>query len=136
MHQTARQLLRFGAVGIAGLVIDVAVLEAALALGAGFYGGRTLSFLAAASGTWLLNRLWTFRSETARANRGLAGEWARYVALMLAGGSVNYAVYALCIETSAQARTWPALAVAAGSLAGMVVNYASARWLVFRSGTT
>lgn len=133
MQRTARQLLRFGAVGIAGLAIDVAVLEVALALGAGFYGGRALSFLAAASGTWLLNRLWTFRSETARASRGLASEWARYVALMLAGGSVNYAVYALCIESSASARTWPALAVAAGSLAGMAVNYASARWLVFRS---
>lgn len=129
----ARELLRFGAVGIVGLAIDVAVLEAALALGAGYYGGRALSFLVAASGTWLLNRLWTFRAASAAATRGLAGEWARYVSLMLAGGAVNYAVYAACIESSALVRTWPALGVAAGSLAGMVVNYASARWLVFRT---
>ena len=127
-----RQWLRFGAVGIVGLAIDVAVLEAARALGAGYYGGRALSFLAAASGTWLLNRIWTFRAATAAATRGLAGEWARYVTLMLAGGAVNYAVYAACIEASTLVRTWPGLGVAAGSLAGMVINYASARWLVFR----
>ena len=63
MHRTTRQLLRFGAVGIAGLAIDVAVLETALALGAGFYGGRALSFLAAASGVCPYVSTWTFATR-------------------------------------------------------------------------
>lgn len=124
-----RQALRFAVGGVFGLVVDIAVLQLALWLGTGFYAGRAVSFLAAASATWAFNRRYTFGVAS---GRPLAREWAHYVTLMLAGGAVNYAVSALCYAYLEPVRAWPALAVAAGSLAGMVINFASSKWLVFR----
>ena len=49
----SRSVLLFGAVGIAGLLVDVAVL-ALLHPWLGPYGARLVSFMAAASTTWWL----------------------------------------------------------------------------------
>ncbi|PWV65918.1 GtrA family protein [Plasticicumulans acidivorans] len=127
---TTTELWRFGVVGVIGLLIDIGVLYLALAAGCGFYLGRALSFVAAASGTWLCNRLWTFREQ--RSGRTLWAEWLHYMSLMLVGGALNYALYAALIALSASVRAWPVLAVCAGSLAGMIANFLSAKWLVFR----
>src|SRR6476469_6404288 len=59
--RVAVELLRFGIVGVAGFVVDAAVLTAAIALGLGPWLGRVLSYLAAATATFALNRAWTFR---------------------------------------------------------------------------
>ena len=51
------QFLRFGLVGTAGFVVDAAALTAAMAwLGLGPYGGRVVSYLAAVTFTWAMNR--------------------------------------------------------------------------------
>ena len=52
MAEGSRQLASFLVAGALGFLVDVAVLYAALALGAGWILGRLLSFLAAASFTW------------------------------------------------------------------------------------
>ncbi len=124
------EFLRFGAVGTIGFLIDAGVLQALLSLGAGYYGGRAVSFIVAATGTWALNRRYTFRGQAS--GRSRLAEWLHWMTLMLAGGAVNYAVYAALVATSGTVRAYPTLGVAAGSLAGMLVNYASAKWLVFR----
>ena len=126
MADKRSQLLRFAASGVCGLAADVAVLYLALALGAGYYGGRVLSFLAAATLTWLLNRRFTFHATSSPLR-----EWRRYIAAMLGGGLVNYAVYSLLINTMPQRPWLAALAVAAGSLAGMSFNFIAARRFVF-----
>ena len=54
------QFLRFGLVGTAGFVVDAAALTAAMALGLGPYGGRVVSYLAAVTFTWAMNRRFTF----------------------------------------------------------------------------
>ncbi|MGH8576331.1 MAG: GtrA family protein, partial [Gammaproteobacteria bacterium] len=49
------RFLRFGLVGTAGFVVDAAALTAAMAwLGLGPYGGRVVSYLAAATFTWAM----------------------------------------------------------------------------------
>jgi putative flippase GtrA len=54
----------------------------------------------------------------------------RYIGLMLGGGSVNYAVYSLLAWYLPQTTLHLLVYVAAGSLAGMTVNYLGAsRWL-------
>jgi putative flippase GtrA len=124
------QLLRFGIVGVAGFVVDAGLLRLLLGAGLGYYGGRLVSFLAAASATWLLNRSFTFRRD-AETRVHPAGEWLAYLALMAVGGAVNYGVYVLAIENSALLHAHPELGVALGSLAGMSINYWSAKTMIF-----
>ena len=124
----AGQFGRFAVAGAFGMLVDMAVLYAALALGGGWVGGRLLSFLAAASFTWAVNRRYTF-TATASPCR----EWARYVAGMAGGMAVNFLVYGLALSALRQAWWTPGAAVACGSAAGLVVNFVSAKFLVFKS---
>lgn len=125
------EFLRFALVGVLGFIIDAGLLNLLLLGGLGFYGGRAISFLAAATATWGLNRSFTFRRNSAHGK--LRHEWATYIGLMVLGGIVNYGVYALAIEGSPLARVHPESGVALGAVAGMLVNYWNARFL-FRRG--
>lgn len=125
------QVVRFGLAGVAGLLVDVGVLYLMLALGLDHYSGRLLSFLAAVWATWQLNRRYTF----AATDDTLWRQWWRYLLAMTGGGLVNYAAYsAILLMAPSQPRWLPLLAVAGGSLAGMAVNFLSAKLLVFRRG--
>ena len=122
------QLLRFSAVGVAGFVVDATALYAALALGAGLYVGRLASYLAAATATWALNRRYTFNAE--RTDRP-ALEWVRFLAANSVGGAVNYGTYAAMVALLPFVAANPWLGVAAGSFAGLIVNFSLSRRLVF-----
>lgn len=128
------QMLRFGVVGTIGFLVDTATLYAALRLGSGLYLGRALSYLAAASGNWALNRAWTFRSAAAAdAPPGAAArQWALFLLVNLVGFAVNYGTYALLVANWPLAAAHPVLGVAAGSLAGMAGNFLLSRRFVFR----
>ncbi len=125
------RFLRFAIVGTLGFAVDAGVLALALHSGlAGFHAGRCLSFLAAASFTWALNRRFTF-ADGAAPRGGRGAQWARYVVAMSAGAAVNYAVYALVLHMLGYTALIAPLAVAAGSIAGLGVNFTAARHLVF-----
>jgi putative flippase GtrA len=129
-----RQFLSFAAVGVVGFVVDASVLYCAIQLlGAGLYGGRLLSYLTAATTTWALNRGYTFRTHRSR-NR--FAEWGQFLAANAAGGAVNYATYAVLVTASPVVAAYPVLGVAAGSLAGLCVNFTLSRYLVFSGRTT
>jgi putative flippase GtrA len=123
------ELLRFCLVGAVGFFVDAGTLHALLALThVGPYLGRVASYAIAATATWAMNRSFTFRRRReSRPSR----EWARYVALNTVGGGVSYGVYAGCIGSWAAARALPVLGVAAGSLAGLAVNFLASKHLVF-----
>jgi putative flippase GtrA len=124
------ELLRFGVVGTMGFLIDTATLYAALALGAGLYLGRALSYLAAASANWAVNRAWTFR----HADRSQAGrQWAMFLLVNLLGFAINYGTYFVLVRNWPLATAHPVLGVAAGSLAGLGGNFLLSRRFVFRS---
>lgn len=124
-----KEFLSFVVVGAIGFVVDVGVLYLA-APHLGWYGGRVVSWIAAATATWLLNRHFTFRAR--RSDRSIAREYAHYMLTMLGGALVNYAAYVLTLHWIGG--TWaPTLGVAIGSCAGLVVNFLSARHLVFRA---
>ena len=57
--KAGREFLLFAAVGVVGFGVDVAVLYLVAPL-LGWYGARVLSFIAAATATWALNRRYTF----------------------------------------------------------------------------
>ncbi|MEQ9639402.1 MAG: GtrA family protein [Alphaproteobacteria bacterium] len=123
-------LLPFLVVGGVGFVVDALTLTA-LVHGLGFdaYVARVLSFAVAVSGTYALNRAWSFRTK-AGAQRGR--EYVRYVAVQVGGVAINFACFAVCIETSTVFAAWPVLALAVGAVVAMIWNYAGARLFTFR----
>ena len=127
-----RQFVLFVAAGTLGFVVDAAVLYAALALGAGFYGGRVISFLAAAFTTWQVNRRFTFTDRGAATP--LWREWFRYLYAMTFGALVNYFAYVMTLHALPMAWWVPLAGVAVGSVCGLFVNFVLARQWVFRSG--
>lgn len=123
------EFLLFGIAGIIGFVVDAAILHA-LAPALGPFIARIASFLAAVFATWLVNRYLTFRRRQSTLNR--KAEFSGYLVLMLGGGAVNYAVYSTLVVYSPLVREYLVLGVAAGSLAGMLINFALARFILFR----
>lgn len=126
-----RQVFLFAVAGIIGLLVDIAVLYALRGAIGPFYG-RAASFFAAVVATWLVNRSLTFRGRHSGMSR--KREFTAYLTLMLAGGAVNYAAYSALVLGSALVRQHLFLGVAAGSLAGMAVNFVTSRYLIFRRG--
>jgi len=129
MRATIEQFLRFGVVGTVGFLVDSAVLLGMMAAGLGPYGGRVVSYIAAASATFVLNRAWTFR--TARRDAPMASQWGRFLLLNLVGFAANYGTYAALITTVPLVAAYPVLGVAAGSIAGMFINFGLSRRFVF-----
>lgn len=129
MNPVAKRIVRFGLVGIAGFVVDAGLLYL-LVDWIGPFWGRVFSFLSAAVTTWLLNRSFTFADR--RSSLSLWRELTRYLFAMFAGGVVNFAAYSLVILNAGDKGFWPVLSVASGSVAGMGVNLALARFAIFR----
>ena len=119
--------VRFAGVGALGFVVDSGVLYGALGLGLSLYSGRGVSYLAAATFTWYLNRRITFVST----DRAVVREWLRYLVANAVGGLVNLGTYAALVATIPVMARLPVLAVAAGSIAGLVFNFVLSRTVVF-----
>lgn len=131
---TARQFLRFCAVGGVGFVVDAGLLWILLETTAlGPYGGRLVSFLVAATVTWALHRRVTF-PEASRTRSGR--QWLLFVAVNGGGAVLNYGVYALLVATTALVAAHPVLGVVAGSAVALLVNYLANRHWVFRDART
>ncbi|NTV69244.1 MAG: GtrA family protein [Azonexaceae bacterium] len=123
------QFVRFCLVGGVGFFIDAGILQLLVALAdINPYTARVFSFIFAASGTWIMNRRFTFQVRH-RANHA---EWLRYIGLMVIGAIANYGVFVICVKLDLFPISFLWLAVAIGSIAGLGVNYTSSK-LVFRS---
>ena len=123
------QFFWFSVSGVLALLVDMAVLYL-LKSSLGLYIARAFSFLCAVLTTWLFNRTMTFRQY--QSGYSLKKEFGIYLGLMMAGGLINYGVYALLINQYAFIAAYPALGVAAGSIAGMLVNLCTAKFVLFR----
>ena len=127
------QFLSFAAVGVVGFVVDTAVLYLAKDdLGLGLYAGRVLSFLVAATTTWLLNRVFTFGNPPVKS---LLREWLHFLSVNSIGGLVNYGVYTALVSMVATVAQHPVLGVGAGAIAGLAFNYLGTKHAVFRHRT-
>jgi putative flippase GtrA len=122
------QFMRFGCVGLCGFVVDTAIVYALRGM-MGLYFAGVVSYVAAATVTWLLNRLWTFRG---RGGGPVHRQWALFLLVNLAGFVLNRGTYFAMIATLPFAVAYPVVAVFAGAITGMFVNFALARAVVFR----
>ena len=124
------QFLRFAMVGTVGYVIDAGIVTALIkAGGLDPYSARVLSFLAAATSTWWLNRNFTF---TATGGGPRARQWLRFVMVNAMGAAINYGAYAVALQLWPLTVAYPAIAVGVGSLAGLAFNFPASKYLVFR----
>lgn len=127
------QILRFGAVGAVGFVVDGGLLWALTAHGMDAYVARAISFPVAVVVTWLLNRNWTFRATRAGSRRR---QFGRYLGVQITGSLTNYAVYAVWLMLAGTAQTMILTGFVFGSAVGAVVNFIGARHFAFQPNTT
>jgi putative flippase GtrA len=128
---TLKQFVAFGTIGVLGFAVDAGVLNVMLHLThAGLYLGRIVSFLCAATFTWLLNRTITFQAAS---RQGMHYEWLRFLGANSLGGVLNFGVYSLLVAKFAAFAATPALGVAVGSLSGLLINFALSKGYVFRA---
>ncbi len=124
------EFFKFSLVGTLGFVVDAGSLQLLVSLaGINPYLSRLFSYLLAATTTWWLNRRFTFAACN---DTCWKGQWLRYLVVNAAGGGVNYGVYALCLFLSEFVSQHLYLGVAAGSIAGLAVNFTASRYLVFQ----
>ena len=109
--------------------MDASIVWAFTSAGVDPLTAQAVAFTVAVTVTWLLNRRFTFAHH---ASPHWLREWLHYVAANSVGAVVNNGVYALLVLTVAMFSKEPVLAVAAGSLAGLVFNFTASRALVFR----
>jgi len=130
---TAKRVLKFSGIGTIAFSVDVIVFQGVLSLStASVYAARLISFVVATTAAWWLNRTFTFH-DAIGTRPDL--QWARFVAANLVGGSVNYAVFVLVIDTVPLAAAFPVLALAAGSVSGVTFNFTAYQRYVFRADT-
>jgi putative flippase GtrA len=125
------QALRFGVVGVIGFAVDTATVYGLhFGAGADLYTAGAAAYVVAATTTWALNRAWTFRGA---ARERPVRQWALFLAVQLIGFALNRGTYAALVTFVPLAALHPVIAVAAGSVAGMGVNFITARSVVFRA---
>lgn len=123
------QLLRFGAVGVVGFVVDAGLtLVMTQFLHSGALPGRVVAFVIAATVTWNLNRRYTFRSEAG------ASSLASYIFLTAFGALINIGVYRSWIQATSTAPAQLVTGVAMGSIVALAFNFTVSRYIVFRDG--
>lgn len=125
---------RFVVVGALGFAIDNLTLLSLVNAGWAPLAARAVSIPVALVATWLINRLWTFRSTSAgKTVRGIGAEFLGYCGVQLTGGVVSFVVFSVVVATiGATTQVELTAAVAAGSASALLINYLGARILVFR----
>jgi len=119
--------LRFGIVGLFGLVWDTGTVYALRDI-AGLYVAGTCGFLVSASINWVVNRLWTFRD---RAHSSAYVQWVKFLAANSIGFVFNRGTFFALVTFSAFCRQQPVVAIVAGSIAGLCFNFFLSKRYVF-----
>ena len=129
----ASRFLRFALVGGTGFFVNEAVLFVLLRVFAVEpYTAGVLAFAVTVTYTWLGNRILTFRDKAAHGARAMFEEWMKFVAANTVGFVANYSVYVALITFGRSPLNSPYLALACGTLAGLLFNFTLSQRLVFR----
>ncbi|MGN6149724.1 MAG: GtrA family protein [Rhizomicrobium sp.] len=129
------RFLRFAVVGGTGFFVNEAVLFLAIRfLKFGAYAGGIFAFLVTVTFTWWGNRMLTFRDEAAHRGTAMLEEWFKFVTANAIGFMVNYAVYASLVTFAPAPLNSPYVALAFGTLAGLIFNFTLSKRFVFRAG--
>lgn len=123
------RILSFGAIGGVGFVVNAGILQGLFMLGVPALYARFVSFPAAVTATWLLNRRYTFRDRPQLDGRS---QYFLYVGGQIAGALINVAVFILTIHYRPETAGRPIIPMMVGSAIALIFNYSWANALVFR----
>jgi putative flippase GtrA len=125
------QFIRFSIVGLSNTIIDLGFFNLLLSLGVDTYLSASISFLIAATNSYVLNRYWTFND---RQTTHLAAQYTRFMVVSGLGLLLNNLIIFLLTTAFRDANQW--YLVNAGKLLaiGLVVlwNYFGSRYFVFK----
>lgn len=122
-------LLRFALIGALGFLVDGGLLSGLVTLaGVDALRARFVSFSAAVTVTYVLNRALTFRDTTAQP--GLL-QWAHYMTVNAVGALINLSVYVAMVAMIEKMAKEPMVPLALGAAVSLMFNYAASRRLVF-----
>ena len=124
----AVQFIRFGAVGLLGLVVDTATVYGLRHM-LGLYGAAVVAYFIAASSNWVLHRAWTFRGQ---GSGPVHRQWLLFLLTNLVGFVLNRGTFAALVTFLPIAAEQPVIATSAGAVAGLMVNFVLSHRLVFR----
>lgn len=134
--ELARRLpkfVAFASVGAAGFVLNEGVLFSCVDLGKiPVLDAAVLAFAASITFNWWSNRTLTFHRSRARGGVAQLREWARYVGFNSFGLGANYGSFAALTQCAPNPFASPYVALAFGTLAGLVVNFHASKRGVFR----
>ena len=124
---TARQFGGFLVVGGAGFAVDAGILTLLVnVLDWHHYAARLLSFSAAVTLTWSLNRIYVF-GKTADAS----SEYARYIVIQCVGAAINLGAYVGIIEWRPALASLPVVPLAVGAALSMLFTFFASRRFAF-----
>lgn len=127
--ERVRRIVSFAIVGSIGFLIDAGLLTLlARTYGLNVYFARALSFSAAMTVTWLLNRRKVFQVKR-DANRG--EEYVRYGFVQIVGALINLGVFTAVLALSPALHDIPVIPLSLGAIFGLLFNYAGATLWVF-----
>ena len=124
------QARRFVAIGAIGFCVDGGLLtffHSAMVLE--LVPARLLSFTAAVTVTWILNRRRTFAR---RADPRPVREWGRYAIVNSIGALLNMAIFFWLIERYEFMASVPLLPLALAAIVALVFNFLGSRHVAFR----
>jgi len=124
----AKLAAKYCGVSLIGFSVDVAVLHLMLRVGFEPAWARVASLASAMHVTFVLNGLHVFRQLD---RRRWLGQWARYMACNGLGNFCNYWIFVTMVSTHWRLIANPTFAVAVGSAAAWVLNFATTRFLAF-----
>ncbi|MGB3627359.1 MAG: GtrA family protein [Henriciella sp.] len=128
VHGGLAKLVRFGAVGALGFLVDAGVLALLISLGSGPFLARIISIALAMFVTWRLNRSLTFGAS----EDGQAREAGRYFGVAIAVALLNYAIYSGLLLTFPACP--PVLATAISTAICTAVSFLGYGKYAFRPG--
>lgn len=126
----AAEIIQFSAVGSSGVIIDLFFfLSFTYAAEINHQYARAMSFVAAASWNWFLNRWFTF---VAGRDKQWGQQWFQFLIAASVGFTVNWGSYKLLTDYVPYFAQHHLVAFFIGILLGMGSNYTLCRWFVFR----
>lgn len=135
MNQTtAEQARKFAIIGSIGFVVDGGILTVLN----GFFGfdllvSRLVSYSAAVTVTWYLNRQQTFFGTR---DKRAALEWSRYAAINSIGALLNMGVFFWLVHRFSLLADMPLLPLAIAASIALVFNFLASKHIVFRRQRT
>lgn len=129
LYERYPKFLRFCMAGAVGFFIDGGIVQILATLtGLNPLLSRLISFSFAVTATWQLNRKLTFPEARPEAPWR---QWLRYVTANAIGAMANLVTYAILVLNSAFCARWPVIAVLAGSVVGLALNFTLSAKFVF-----